>query len=67
MATGNLSRWSRVFIGLAWVSMGLGGVQMYVGGVQWTAIVPGAALLGLFALPEWLHRLEMARRAPSNS
>ena len=67
METRKLSRWSRVFIGLAWLSMGLGGIQMYVGGAQWTVVAPGFALLLVFALPEWLHQLEMARRARSNS
>ena len=61
------SRWSRVFIGLAWVSMGLGGIQIYVGGAQWTVIVPGFAFLLVFALPVWLHQLKIAHRARSNS
>jgi hypothetical protein len=60
-------RWWSVFVTVGWISMALGGIQIYVGGAGWMAIMPGFALLVLFALPEWLHKLEIPRPGSNDS
>ena len=67
METHTPSRWANVFLTLAWINMALGGIQMYVAGADWVVIVPGFTVLMLFALPEWLHRLQIPRRDESGS